>query len=180
MPRGVSIPMGLMFEKDWKDARNKFGKLDPMIRRAWKDASKKVATQYYHLVKGHLKAQDIPGWQKLSKSRQRARLRRGYTANQPLLASKTYLRNIRMYEEANTWSVGIRKGIRHPESKKLRLDQIAALHEVLSYRGGPFRGLWKYTYLARGIRGLGGNSGYLKTMKTLMKEYLNKRGYRAT
>lgn len=171
MPRSA-FKTSISFVGDWPGTARKLRQLDPVLREGFQRAMEEVAYQYYEKIVGHLYGQDIPGWKKLSKGRLKARERRGIMGNTPLLATQTYVQSINVFREGKNWVVGIKKGLKHPESKKLKVDQIAALHEALGDRP-----LWAYTFNNRGKGGMGGELGIRRFVTRYMEQYLKNRGY---
>lgn len=169
--------IGFELTGDWLKAHRYFQNLPLAINRSVLSCQRELALKVYRLVRSHLRNQDIPGWDPLKKGTMQARVRKGFSEDDALLASKDYYFHIEMWREDKVYHVGVRKGKKHATSN-LHIDQIASIHEAWSFtRGKPHRPLWSYTFNTKPPHGIGGILGVKRFYVETLVHKLLLRGY---
>jgi hypothetical protein len=153
------------FFGDWVGYTNKIRNLSPDLYASMLYGQRKAATRLAAVVVGHLKNQDIPGWEpKMNPSAS------GDTRT--LIDTGTYLNNIRAWRDNFSYYVGVKRGIK--SSSGVEVARYAMIHEAKSYTtGGPYRPLW-----GPSVEEMGGAEGMRDIVKAVIIKKLALRGWR--
>lgn len=136
---GKGVP-GLSFklEGDWDKLKGLLTTLSPTLKTLGTYAARNTARKLVTIVKGHLRNQDIPGWQQLATSTIENK-----GSDDILIDTELYLDSIKAWSEGGTYIAGVPRGLKYPGKKGQEVAKVAYLHEYWSVTGtGPHRPLW--------------------------------------
>jgi len=127
-------------EGDWEKMAYRLSKLGYDINFASGKTQKALATKLRQIVVGHLKKQDIPGWDRLSREYKRRKVKEGYDPRM-LIRTQEYVDSIETFKSGKDWVAGVKRGKRYANGNEIA--DIGIVHEVWStISGKPFRPLW--------------------------------------
>jgi hypothetical protein len=146
---------------DWGKAEYKLSALPLALRTSALWAQRKIAEKLVKIVKGHIDAQDL-GWDPKANPD---------LSNDPrvLVDQGLYRNNISTWQEGYQRYIGVKKHITNTQG--VPVYRYAALHEFLSYNGGPYRALW-----GPSIEELGGTSGMSSEMSRVINNKMRSLG----
>lgn len=151
----------------WKKVMQELKHLDRDILESATQSQRTIAERLKKIVIGHLKNQDIPGWEPLSPY-----TRPNDADRKALIDTRTYIESIKTWRENFVYSVGVKRGIINPKNG-IEVARIAYIHEYWSgVPGKPYRPLWSYS-----IKEMGGLKGMRLMVETRIRLMLIKKGF---
>lgn len=153
IPAIVVEPFG-----NWQEVEARIAGLPRAIKASAVWGQRKAAEKLVKIVKGHIDNQDL-GW---------TPLKRPELSGDPriLVDYGTYRDNIKTWQKNYTRYVGVKKDVINHRGE--RVWMVAALHEFMSYHGGPYRPLW-----GPSVEELGGSKGIAGIIEQAISRKLN-------
>ena len=150
---------------NWDVSMKKLKGLNEDMFKASLAGQRRAARKYKRTVKNHLIKQDLP-WEPLQPKTIEDK---GH--DKILIDTRLYLQSITEFRKQYVYYVGIKSGTRYENGKDVA--RIARIHEVKSYRGGPYRALWNPSY-----EELGGAEGMKLIVQKTIEEKMKTRGWK--